>query len=74
MVGIQPHWGPGEPVGIPALEGIIRAAAPLIEGTGVATAEEIGVETFAQRLTDEVQAYLAVGAGPMLLGAWATRD
>ena len=74
MIGIQPHWGPDDPVGIPAFEGIIRAAAPLIEGTGVATAEEIGVATFAQRLTDEAQTYSAVGAGPLLLGAWATND
>ena len=27
--------------------------SPLIVGTGVATAEEIGIDTFEQRLTDE---------------------
>jgi len=74
MIGIQPHFGPDDPTGLLALEGIIRAAAPLIERTGVATADEIGIETIGQRLRDEGQAHSAVGAAPMLLGAWATTD
>jgi hypothetical protein len=49
-------------------------AAPLIERTGVATAEEIGVETFAQRLRDDLHVNQAIFAWPMLLGAWATND
>jgi len=44
----------------------------LIVGTGVATAEEIGMETFEQRLRDENQRTQAVGAYPILLSAWAT--
>jgi SAM-dependent methyltransferase len=74
MIGVQPHFGPDDPAGLPAFEGIIRATAPLIERTGVTTAEEIGLETIGQRLRDEVQAYSAVGAAPMLLSAWATND
>ena len=51
MLGIQPHFGPDDPGAITGgLAGMIRTAAPLIERTGVASAEEIGVETFAQRL------------------------
>jgi hypothetical protein len=52
--------------------GVIRTVAPLIERTGVATAEEIGVETFAQRLRDELQMNSAVHAHPILLSARAT--
>ena len=74
MIGIQPHFGPDDPINFPLLDGIMRVFAPLIEGTGVATTEEIGVETLAQRMTDEAHTYSAVGAGPMLLGAWATND
>jgi len=74
MIGIQPHFGPGDPAYVAELAGVIRTSAPLIERTGVATAEEIGVETFAQRVRDELQTYSAVGAYPMLLGAWATTD
>jgi cyclopropane fatty-acyl-phospholipid synthase-like methyltransferase len=74
MLGIQPHFGPGDPAAVAVLAGIIRTAAPLIERTGVATAEEIGVETFAQRLRDELHENQAVFAHPMLLSAWATND
>ena len=50
----------------------VRAAVPLIVGTGVATAEEIGMDTFEQRMRDEQQQSQAVAANPMLLSAWAT--
>ncbi len=50
----------------------MRVAAPLIVGTGVATAEEIGMETFEQRLRDEGRKAQAVDATYMLLSAWAT--
>lgn len=72
MLGIQPHFGPGDPAAAALLAAIIRTAAPLIERTGVATAEEIGVQTFAQRLTDDLQASSAVFAHPILLSAWGT--
>jgi hypothetical protein len=50
----------------------MRGAAPLIVGTGVATAEELGMETLEQRLRDEARRTQAVSTTPMLLGAWAT--
>jgi SAM-dependent methyltransferase len=75
MLGIQPHFGPDDPGAIEGgLAGVIRTAAPLIERTGVATAEEIGVETFAQRLRDDLQMNQAVFAYPMLLSAWGITD
>ena len=72
MIGVQPHFGPGDPVGIAVAVENVRAAVPLIVGTGVATAEEIGMETFEQRMRDENQRTQVVGAYPMLLSAWAT--
>jgi SAM-dependent methyltransferase len=72
MFGIQPHFGPDDPIGIAFLVETIRVAAPLIVGTGVATAEELGMETFEQRVRDEGQRTSAVLASPMLLSAWAT--
>ena len=71
-IGIQPHHGPDDPAGIAAVVETIRNAAPLIVGTGVATAEELGVDTFEQRLTDELRRASAVIANPVLLSAWAT--
>ena len=72
MIGIQPHFGPDDPAGVALADGVIRTVAPLIERTGVATAEEIGVDTFAQRLRHELQRNSAVFAHPILLSAWAT--
>jgi SAM-dependent methyltransferase len=72
MIGIQPHFGPADEIGIASLVETMRLAAPLIVGTGVATAEQIGMDTFEQRLRDENQRTQAVGAYPMLLSAWAT--
>jgi SAM-dependent methyltransferase len=72
MIGIQPHFGPDDPAAAALLAGIIRTIAPLIERTAVATAEEIGVDTFAQRLKTDLQMNSAVFAHPILLSAWAT--
>jgi ubiquinone/menaquinone biosynthesis C-methylase UbiE len=71
-IGIQPHFGPGDPVGIAAVVENMRIAVPLIVSTGVATADEIGMDTFEQRLRDEQQRSDAVSATPMLLSTWAT--
>jgi SAM-dependent methyltransferase len=72
MLGIQPHFGPDDPAAVDLLAGVMRTAAPLIERTGVATPEQMGVRTFAQRLRDELQANSAVFAHPILLSAWGT--
>lgn len=74
MLGVQPHFGPLDPDGAALLAGIIRTAAPLIEQTGTATAEEIGAENFLHRLTGELRDNAAVFAHPLLLSAWATTD
>lgn len=72
MIGVQPHFGPDDPAAVALLAGIIRTIAPLIERTGVASAEEIGVDTFAQRLKADQQTNSAVFAHPILLSTWAT--
>jgi SAM-dependent methyltransferase len=72
MIGVQPHFGPGDPVGLAWLSEAMRGFAELIIGTGVATADEIGLYTFAQRLAAEQQKYQAVFAMPVVYGAWAT--
>lgn len=71
MTGVQPHFGPGDPAAVGLLAGIIHTVAPLIERTGVATAEQIGVGTFAQRLAADLESTSAVVAHPILLSAWA---
>ena len=73
MIGVQPHFGYGDEVGLAYLMESMRVAEPLIVGTGVATAEEIGMETLEQRLRDEWEGTpQLVAASAMLLSAWAT--
>ena len=72
MIGIQPHFGPGDEDGLAFLVENMRGMEPLLVGTGVATAEEIGMETFEQRLRDEWKRTRAVAGTTNLLSAWAT--
>jgi hypothetical protein len=73
MIGVQPHFGAGDEVGIAFLVESMRVAEPLIVGTGVATAEEIGMETLERRLRNEWEGTSQlVAASAMLLSAWAT--
>ena len=50
-----------------------RTLLPLMQQTGVATAEEVGVDTLAARLRDEAVAKKAVLVLPPLIGAWARK-
>jgi SAM-dependent methyltransferase len=72
MIGVQSHFGPGDEDGLAYLVQTRRVMEPLLVGTGVATAEEIGVETFEQRLRDEWERTRVVIAQPTLLSVWAT--
>lgn len=49
----------------------VASLLPLIEGAGVATREEIGPDTLARRLWEEVRAADATIIAPELAGAWA---
>jgi len=72
MIGIEPHFGPGDENGLAFLVETMRNLEPLVVGTGVATAEEIGMDTFEQRLREEWERTRAVNGSTMFLSAWAT--
>ena len=72
MIGIQQHFGPGDEDYLAYQVQTRRVMEPLWVGTGVATAEEIGVETFEQRVRDEWERTRVVIAQPTLLSVWAT--
>ena len=74
MIGIQVHIGPDDEVGLAYEVESQRVGEPLLVGTGVATTEEIGLETLEQRLRDEREKARAIGAIPIGMGAWATTD
>jgi ubiquinone/menaquinone biosynthesis C-methylase UbiE len=50
---------------------VTRTLLPLMERTGVATAEEVDVETLADRLREEAVALDATLVSPSFVGAWA---
>jgi ubiquinone/menaquinone biosynthesis C-methylase UbiE len=49
---------------------IVRSLLPLIEQTGVATAEQVDIETLTDRLREEAIAHECVTFLPRLVGAW----
>ena len=50
---------------------ITRTLLPLMERVGVATAAEVGIDTLAERLRQEVVANNATLVAPPYIGAWA---
>jgi len=72
MLGVQPHYGPDDPGASALLGGIVRTLAPVMERTGVATAEEVGPGTIISRAARELAGHQAVFAHPMLMSAWGT--
>jgi ubiquinone/menaquinone biosynthesis C-methylase UbiE len=57
--------------GYDVLAGVLRGIAPLMERSGVASAEEAGLDTLADRLRAEVTAGGGVALTPALVSAWA---
>jgi SAM-dependent methyltransferase len=50
---------------------VLESLLPLIEGLGVASADEIGVATYAERLSAEAMAHGAVGSAAPVVAAWS---
>lgn len=71
MMAIQPHFGPADPDGHALLAGIVRTLLPAIERTGIATADEVDINTLQRRLHEEMEQARAVFAFPALTCAWA---
>lgn len=51
----------------------VRSLLPMIEKTGVATRDEVGIDTLADRLRAEVAEQGAVVHSPIFVGAWARK-
>lgn len=52
---------------------ITRTLLPLMEHTGVATAQEVDIDTLAARLRDEALKHKATIVSPALIGAWTQK-
>lgn len=64
-IGGHQSRGPG------LLTNTLRAILPLSESLGVATAEEVGIDTLEQRIRDALRDAKATMSSPQLIGAWA---
>ncbi len=51
---------------------VLESLLPLTEALGVATRDDIGVETYARRLSEEAVGQDAVGSAAPVVGAWST--
>jgi hypothetical protein len=56
------------------LAGTVRSLLPMIEKTGVATKEEVGIDTLADRLRAAVVEKNAVVHAPIFVGAWTRKE
>jgi hypothetical protein len=52
---------------------VTRTLLPLMERTGVATADEVDIDTLASRLKGEALALRATHVAPSLVGAWTRK-
>jgi len=69
-IGLQGYIAPGDPPGAALLTGVVRTLAPTIVANGIATEEEMGLDTLDERLRLQIEAARAVLLPPTIVGAW----
>jgi SAM-dependent methyltransferase len=73
IAGQQMASGPDFP-GYALMSGLARSLLPVMERAKIATAEQVGVDTLAERLRDEaIRKGEPVAYSPRLVGAWAQK-
>jgi SAM-dependent methyltransferase len=71
--GIQSYLTPDDAVGAALISGVIRSLAPVIVAGGIATEDELALDSLQERLAAELKARRAVGLTPAVAGAWGRR-
>jgi SAM-dependent methyltransferase len=71
--GIQAYVPPGDPRGARLFAGVVRTLAPQMESAGIATVEELGLDTLQLRLEEAQSEADAVVLLPTVVGAWGRR-
>jgi SAM-dependent methyltransferase len=72
-LGVQVYFQPDDPTGCAMLAAVVRTLAPQIVAHGIAREDEIGLESFEERLRQQVAAADAVVLVPTVVGAWGLR-
>lgn len=70
-LGLQGYRPPGDRDGARMAAQIIRTLLPIIEKTGIATPEEVDIDTLEDRIQRECLRHGAIFKPPTLVGAWA---
>lgn len=73
-IGVQAYLPPDSPAGPALITGVLRTLAPVIIERGIATEEELGLETLERRLAEALVAADAVVLPPTVVGAWSRRE
>lgn len=72
-LGVQAYLQPDNPVAASLLAGVVRSLAPVIVQRGIATAEQVDVQTIEERIARELQRANAVLLPPTVAGAWGRK-
>jgi SAM-dependent methyltransferase len=72
-LGIQAYLQPDSPMAPDLLGGVVRSLAPVMVQRGIATAEQVDVETIEARIARELQRANAVLLPPTVVGAWGRK-
>jgi SAM-dependent methyltransferase len=71
--GFQGYIAPTDPAGPALLSGVVRTLAPQIVAAGLATPQQIDIETLEARIADATRASGSVVVPPTLAAAWGRR-
>jgi ubiquinone/menaquinone biosynthesis C-methylase UbiE len=71
VVGLQGYREPGDPDGARLAAQTVRTLLPVLEKTGIATPEEVDIDTVEDRFLRDCAAHDAIFKPPTLVGAWA---
>jgi SAM-dependent methyltransferase len=71
--GVTQYIAPEDPVGSAMVAGVVRSLLPVILGHGIATAEEVDIDTLQARVAASLEEHGSHLVPPMLVGAWGRR-
>jgi SAM-dependent methyltransferase len=69
-LGIQTYEAPNASNGPSMVTAVLRSLSPHLVAAGIATPEQLGLDTLAERLNEALRATGAVGLPPTLAAAW----
>jgi cyclopropane fatty-acyl-phospholipid synthase-like methyltransferase len=71
--GLQRYLPADDPAGPALLSGVVKSLAPVIVAAGIATEEELALDSLQERLSHELQTHHAVGLLPAVAGGWGRK-